>query len=340
VQSVSKRYGDTAVVDGVRLALPEGGVTAIIGPNGAGKSTLLSMISRLLPMSAGHVLVDGLDVAHADSKELARRLAILRQDNHLPLRLTVRDLVAFGRFPHSGGRLTVQDRAHIERAIAYLQLEPLADRYLDEMSGGQRQRAFVAMVLCQDTRYVLLDEPLNSLDMKHAVAMMRILRRGREARLAPRRRRTAQDRGGGAARHHFRAGLRRPHHCHAPGQGGAARAARHSYHRGTDGSLRAADHRARDRRAAHLRVLPLAAAHALGHMALGPGPAVPTANQKPAASTTWRASCVACFWWSGGGSNSRPSHCERDALPAELPPQIKQDRNYTLFFLACESRLP
>ena len=177
VQSVSKRYGDTAVVDGVRLALPEGGVTAIIGPNGAGKSTLLSMISRLLPMSAGHVLVDGLDVAHADSKELARRLAILRQDNHLPLRLTVRDLVAFGRFPHSGGRLTVQDRAHIERAIAYLELEPLADRYLDEMSGGQRQRAFVAMVLCQDTRYVLLDEPLNSLDMKHAVAMMRILRR-------------------------------------------------------------------------------------------------------------------------------------------------------------------
>jgi len=177
VQSVSKRYGDTVVVDGVDLALPPGGVTAIIGPNGAGKSTLLSMISRLLPMSQGRVLVDELDVAHADSQELARRLAILRQDNHLPLRLTVRDLVAFGRFPHSGGRLTRQDQEHIERAIAYLELQPLAGRYLDEMSGGQRQRAFVAMVLCQDTRYLLLDEPLNSLDMKHAVAMMRILRR-------------------------------------------------------------------------------------------------------------------------------------------------------------------
>ena len=177
IQNVSKRYGDSVVVDGVTLALPAGGVTAIIGPNGAGKSTLLSMISRLLPLSEGRVMVEGLDVARADSRELARRLAILRQDNHLPLRLTVRDLVAFGRYPHSGGRLTLQDKEHVDRAIDYLELEPLADRYLDEMSGGQRQRAFVAMVLCQDTRYVLLDEPLNSLDMKHAVAMMGTLRR-------------------------------------------------------------------------------------------------------------------------------------------------------------------
>ena len=177
VQGVTKRYEDTVVVDDVTLALPAGGITAIIGPNGAGKSTLLSMVSRLLPLSAGRVRIDELDVARADSRELARRLAILRQDNHLPLRLTVRDLVAFGRFPHSGGRLTPDDKIHIDRAISYMELEPLAERFLDEMSGGQRQRAFVAMVLCQDTRYVLLDEPLNSLDMKHAVAMMRILRR-------------------------------------------------------------------------------------------------------------------------------------------------------------------
>lgn len=177
IQAVSKRYDDTVVVDDVTLSLPAGGVTAIIGPNGAGKSTLLSMASRLLAPSSGQVLVDGLDVMRADSRELARRLAILRQDNHLPLRLTVRDLVAFGRYPYTGGRPTLDDKAHIDRAISYLALEPLAERYLDELSGGQRQRAFVAMVLCQDTRYLLLDEPLNSLDMKHAVAMMGILRR-------------------------------------------------------------------------------------------------------------------------------------------------------------------
>jgi iron complex transport system ATP-binding protein len=177
VSNISKRYQDTVVVDDVSLTLPAGGVTAIIGPNGAGKSTLLSMISRLLPMSAGRVLVDGIDVVNGDSAQLARRLAILRQDNHLPMRLTVRDLVAFGRYPHTKGRPTVEDAAHVERALGYLGLEELAERYLDQLSGGQRQRAFVAMVLCQDTDYVLLDEPLNNLDMRHAVDMMRLLRR-------------------------------------------------------------------------------------------------------------------------------------------------------------------
>lgn len=177
VSHISKRYADTVVVDDVTLTLPAGGVTAIIGPNGAGKSTLLSIISRLLPMSAGQVLVDGIDVASGDSAALARRLAILRQDNHLPMRLTVRDLVAFGRYPHSKGRPTVEDAAHVERALGYLGLEALAGRFLDQLSGGQRQRAFVAMVLCQDTDYVLLDEPLNNLDMRHAVDMMQLLRR-------------------------------------------------------------------------------------------------------------------------------------------------------------------
>jgi iron complex transport system ATP-binding protein len=171
-----KAYGHTVVVDDVTLEIPSGGVTSIIGPNGAGKSTLLGMIARLLPADAGTVLVDGLDVSTARSDEVARRLSILRQDNHLAVRLTVRDLVGFGRYPWSKGRPTTVDREHVERAIGYVGLDGLADRFLDEMSGGQRQRAFVAMVRCQDTEYVLLDEPLNNLDMKHAVSMMRRLR--------------------------------------------------------------------------------------------------------------------------------------------------------------------
>jgi len=174
---VTKAYGETVVVDAVTLTLPARGITSIIGPNGAGKSTLLSMISRLLPMDSGRVLVDGLDVATTPGDVLARRLSILRQDNSIASRLTVRDLVTFGRFPYSKGRPTPDDRGHVERAIAYLGLEPLSERFLDELSGGQRQRAFVAMVLCQDTDYVLLDEPLNNLDMKHAVTMMKLLRR-------------------------------------------------------------------------------------------------------------------------------------------------------------------
>jgi iron complex transport system ATP-binding protein len=177
VREVAKRHGSTTVLHGVSLQIPKGRFTAIIGPNGAGKSTLLSLVSRLMPMSSGTVGVDGLDVATTASAALSRVMAILRQDNQSALRLTVRDLVGFGRFPHSKGRLTVEDLKHVEDALDYLQLQPLAERFLDELSGGQRQRAYIAMVLCQDTPYMLLDEPLNNLDMAHAVAMMKLLRR-------------------------------------------------------------------------------------------------------------------------------------------------------------------
>lgn len=174
---MSKAYGGKRVVDDVSFTLTQGGVVSLIGPNGAGKSTLLSMMSRLLPMDAGRVLVDGLDVAAVEGKVLARRLAVLRQENHFVSRLTVHDLVGFGRYPHSRGRLTSVDRDKIESAMDFLDLGGLADRFLDQLSGGQRQRAYVAMVLCQDTDYVLLDEPLNNLDMRHGVAMMRLIRR-------------------------------------------------------------------------------------------------------------------------------------------------------------------
>lgn len=176
-KTLSKRYNDRLVVQDVSLQIPRGGVTAIIGPNGAGKSTLLSMISRLTPMSAGSVEIDGMDVTRTPGPELARRLSILRQHNQTSLRLSVRDLVAFGRFPHSGGRLTAEDQRHIDEALDYLSLSEFQDRHLDELSGGQRQRAYVAMVMCQDTDYVLLDEPLNNIDMRFAVDMMQLLRR-------------------------------------------------------------------------------------------------------------------------------------------------------------------
>lgn len=176
-ENVTKTYGNACVVDGVTVALPKGGITAIIGPNGAGKSTFLSMVSRLMGMDRGTVTVDGLDITRTPSEQLARRLSILRQDNHMTARLTVRDLVSFGRYPYSKGRPTSEDVIKIEMALGYLGLLDLGERFIDELSGGQRQRAFVAMVLCQDTDYVLLDEPLNNLDLRHAVSMMQQLRR-------------------------------------------------------------------------------------------------------------------------------------------------------------------
>ena len=132
-------------------------MTAIIGPNGAGKSTFLSMVARLTPMSSGVVTVGGLDVSGTPGDVLAKRLSILKQDNQIAMRLTVRDLVSFGRYPHSKGRLTAADAAKVDEAIGFLNLGDLSERFLDELSGGQRQRAFVAMVLAQDTDYVLLD---------------------------------------------------------------------------------------------------------------------------------------------------------------------------------------
>ena len=176
LEGVSKRYGGQTVVDDVSITFGGEGVTALIGPNGAGKSTLFGLVGRLVRPDAGRVTVDGADVATTSSAELARRLAVLRQDNHVAARLTVQDLVEFGRFPHSRGRLTVHDREHIERAIAYLELDAYRGRFLDELSGGQRQRAFIAMVLAQDTKYVLLDEPLNSLDLRHMTEIMRLVR--------------------------------------------------------------------------------------------------------------------------------------------------------------------
>ena len=172
VDAALKKYSSTTTIGPLELEIPEGGITALVGPNGAGKSTLLTMIGRLLGMDAGTIEVAGMNVATTKSRDLAKVLSVLRQENHFVTRLTVRQLVGFGRFPHSRGRLTAKDIEIIEQAISFLRLEGIADRFIDELSGGQRQRAYVAMVLAQDTRYVLLDEPLNNLDMAHSVQMM------------------------------------------------------------------------------------------------------------------------------------------------------------------------
>ena len=173
----TKRYGGSTVLDGVTASFGEEGVVSLIGPNGAGKSTLFGLVGRLIAADDGSESVDDMDVRTASSGELARRLAVLRQDNQIAARLTVQDLVEFGRFPHSRGRLTSVDRDKIEEAISYLSLDDLRTRFLDELSGGQRQRAFIAMVLAQDTKYVLLDEPLNNLDLRHMTEIMKLIRR-------------------------------------------------------------------------------------------------------------------------------------------------------------------
>ena len=177
IENVSKQYGKKAVVVDVDLPITEGKLTAFIGPNGAGKSTLLSMMSRLIDKDAGEIYLDGDEVKSWKQNELAKKLSILKQANSVSLKITVRELVAFGRFPYSKGRLGVDDQAKIDEALSYLGLVELQDEPIDTLSGGQLQRAYIAMVFAQDTDYILLDEPLNNLDMNYAVQMMKTLKR-------------------------------------------------------------------------------------------------------------------------------------------------------------------
>ncbi|WP_025850939.1 ABC transporter ATP-binding protein [Paenibacillus ehimensis] len=177
VRNVTKTYGNKRVVDQVSVKVNKGSITAFIGPNGAGKSTLLSMMSRLLTRDEGEVWIEGKEIGQYKSGELAKKISILKQSNHIGIRLTVRELVSFGRFPYSQGKLTKEDWAYVDEAIRYMELEDMQHKYIDQLSGGQRQRAYIAMVIAQNTEYILLDEPLNNLDMKHSVQIMKVLRR-------------------------------------------------------------------------------------------------------------------------------------------------------------------
>lgn len=177
VKDLTKRYDGKTVVDSVSFEIPKGKVISLIGPNGAGKSTVMGIISRLIARDGGIVDFEGTDIGKWKSKELAKRLAILTQSNNIQMKLTVRELVTFGRFPYSGGRNTDEDNAIIDKAIEYMELREIQDQFIDELSGGQRQRAYIAMVIAQDTEYVLLDEPTNNLDIYNASNMMKIVRR-------------------------------------------------------------------------------------------------------------------------------------------------------------------
>lgn len=172
-----KEYGKKRVIDELNGGIADNRITSLIGPNGAGKSTLLAILSRLLKQDGGGVSFMDKSLHEYNSNELAKKLSILKQSNQMDVKLTVRDLVAFGRFPYSKGRMMEADWKKVNEAIAFSDLGDFTEAYIDELSGGQRQRAFIAMIIAQDTEYILLDEPLNNLDMKHSVHVMKTLRR-------------------------------------------------------------------------------------------------------------------------------------------------------------------
>ncbi|MFQ6342671.1 ABC transporter ATP-binding protein [Campylobacter sp. VTCC 70190] len=176
LQNISKFYDNKAIISGLNIHFAKGKITSIIGANGAGKSTLLALASRLIKPSSGEIFIDKLNIKSYKERDLAQKISILKQQNHINLRLKVEELVAFGRFPHSQGRLDTKDKSKINEALEYMGLSALKNEFLDTLSGGQKQRAFIAMIIAQDTEFIMFDEPLNNLDMKHSVQIMQLMR--------------------------------------------------------------------------------------------------------------------------------------------------------------------
>lgn len=177
VRDLYKKYGNHPVLNGLNIDFPKGKVISLIGGNGAGKSTLLSVISKIIEQDSGYVQLSAEDISQISNKDYAKKLSFLRQSNHTHIRLTIRELVSFGRFPYNRGKkMSTEDERKVNEAIAFMELEDIAENFLDELSGGQRQRAYLAMILAQDTENILLDEPLNNLDMKYSVQIMKTLR--------------------------------------------------------------------------------------------------------------------------------------------------------------------
>jgi iron complex transport system ATP-binding protein len=176
---LSVGFGDQTVIHQLSLAVEQGEILSLIGPNGSGKSTLLKSLSRSLKPSEGSVWLDGRDLHSYSAKKLACQLAMLHQGSATPSDLTVRDLVAYGRFPYQNWWHgdAPENLKILEWALTQTGLLPLASRQIKTLSGGERQRAWIAMALAQKPRLLLLDEPTTYLDISHQLEILDLIRR-------------------------------------------------------------------------------------------------------------------------------------------------------------------
>mgnify|MGYP002777528687 CR=1 FL=1 len=174
---LSLAYEGSAIITDLSLALPSQQITVLVGPNGCGKSTLLRGFARLLKPHSGKVYLEGQAIHRLPSREVAKRLGILPQAPLAPEGLTVKDLVAQGRYPHQSWlqQWSPEDEHITQQALLTTGMVELADRGLDRLSGGQRQRAWIAMALAQNTQTLLLDEPTTYLDLCHQVEVLDLL---------------------------------------------------------------------------------------------------------------------------------------------------------------------
>ena len=186
VDGLQFSYNDVPLLNGIDLTIHTGEVLAIVGPNGSGKTTLLKNISGVLSPQVGTVYLDMIRLTDLSSAELARRLAVVEQEREVGFDFTVREIVALGRLPHRGrfARETRTDRQWIERAMELANVGTFAERFIHELSGGEKQRVFLAMALAQNPRVLLLDEPTTYLDINYQIQIMEIVRQQATAGLS------------------------------------------------------------------------------------------------------------------------------------------------------------
>lgn len=173
--------GTRTLLDEIDVQIDVGTRLAIVGPNGSGKSTLLRALLGLEKLAGGRVDFDGRDIRSLRRIEIARRAGLLSQETYVDIPLTVRELVEVGRFPHRGTTRQNEDRAAVERAMAEADVATLADRLVPTLSGGELQRAQLARALAQDTPVLLFDEPTASLDLRHQIRTLELLKRRADA---------------------------------------------------------------------------------------------------------------------------------------------------------------
>jgi iron complex transport system ATP-binding protein len=176
-QNLTLGYGNAPILSHLNLVIPDRQITVLVGANGCGKSTLLRGLARLLKPQKGQVCLDGRNIFKLSTQTVAKRLAMLPQTPTAPEGLTVRDLVAQGRYPYQTWwqQWSQVDEKIVESAIAKTDMTAQADQPLDQLSGGQRQRAWIAMTLAQDTDILLLDEPTTFLDLSHQMEVLDLL---------------------------------------------------------------------------------------------------------------------------------------------------------------------
>ncbi|MCW1407738.1 ATP-binding cassette domain-containing protein [Rhizobium sp. 1AS11] len=178
LSAIDYAIGPKSILSGIDLTLERGRIYGLVGPNGSGKSTLLKIVARQVGPKSGAITFDGKPADDWGSRAFARHVAYMPQFTPATDGMTVRELVALGRFPWHGtlGRFTATDRNMVEEAIVRTELEEFADRLVASMSGGERQRAWIAMMLAQDARCLLLDEPTSALDLAHQASVLSLVK--------------------------------------------------------------------------------------------------------------------------------------------------------------------